>query len=172
MAIIKSPGVTPTEQTLAELCEGSFLKRWSYPNLYKDDGKELCDLLVVFEDHVFLFFDREGRQLDNDVNDIAVQWDRWKRKVVDDQVRTAHGGAKYIQSGRPIFLDLKRTVPFQIRLASSGLRVHKLIVAHGAKEACEKFSPDNVYGSLGITYSRGEPVVSTPHIDDSMSRYI
>ena len=61
--IVKSPGVTPTERLLAELCERSFLRLWSYPNPYKDDGKEFCDLLAVFEDHVFIFFDRESRHL-------------------------------------------------------------------------------------------------------------
>ncbi|CAL8475589.1 YecA family protein [Caballeronia sp. S22] len=30
--------------------------------------------------------------------------------------------------------------------------IHKIIVAHGAKEACERASPQNVYGSLAITY--------------------
>jgi hypothetical protein len=61
MAIVKSSGVTPTERLLADLCEKSFLKLWSYPNPFKDDRKELCDLLAVFENHVFIFFDREGR---------------------------------------------------------------------------------------------------------------
>ncbi|RXH26322.1 hypothetical protein XH99_20510 [Bradyrhizobium nanningense] len=31
--------------------------------------------------------------------------------------------------------------------------IHKIIVAHGAKEACERASPDNIYGSLAITYT-------------------
>ena len=34
----KSSGVTVTERMLAEFCERSFLKLWSYPNPYKDDG--------------------------------------------------------------------------------------------------------------------------------------
>ena len=54
-----SGGVTATERLLAEFCERSFLKLWSYPNPHKDDGHELCDLLAVFGDTVFIFFDRE-----------------------------------------------------------------------------------------------------------------
>jgi hypothetical protein len=53
--IFKSKGVTPTERLLADLCEKSFLKLWSYPNPIKDDKKELCDLLAVFENHLFIF---------------------------------------------------------------------------------------------------------------------
>jgi len=45
--IKKSSGTTPTEQLLADLCEQTFLKLWSYPNPFKDDGDELCDLLVI-----------------------------------------------------------------------------------------------------------------------------
>lgn len=40
-SIKKSVGVTATERMLAEFCERSFLKLWSYPNPYKDDGHEL-----------------------------------------------------------------------------------------------------------------------------------
>ncbi len=54
----KSMGVTATERLLAEYCERTFLKLWSYANPHKDDGHELCDLLVVFGDYVFIFFDR------------------------------------------------------------------------------------------------------------------
>src|SRR4029079_8582107 len=30
--------------------------------------------------------------------------------------------------------------------------IHKIIVAHGAKEACENASSQNIYGSLAISY--------------------
>ena len=57
--IKKSLGITETEKMLAEFCERTFLKLWSYPNPYKGDGHELCDLLAVFGDYVFIFFDRK-----------------------------------------------------------------------------------------------------------------
>jgi hypothetical protein len=66
MKINKSKGTTPSERILAQLCEGTFLNLWSYPNLYKDqgkkggnsDGKELCDLLVVCGNDVIIFSDK------------------------------------------------------------------------------------------------------------------
>jgi len=47
MPVIKSTGVTPTERILADFCERSFLKLWSYPNPFKEDGRLLgnADLL-------------------------------------------------------------------------------------------------------------------------------
>jgi hypothetical protein len=46
-SIIRSTGLTTSEQYLAKLADKTFLNLWSYPNLYRDVGKELCDLLVV-----------------------------------------------------------------------------------------------------------------------------
>jgi len=168
MAISKSSGVTSTERILADLCERSFLKLWSYPNPFKDDRKELCDLLAVFEDHVFIFFDRESRHLDKTDKDALTNWERWKRAAIDDQVRTAHGAEGYIRSGRGIFLDNALTTPFPIDIDRERMIIHKIIVAHGAKDACERFSDDNVYGSLAITYGDTDGGLSWPflvHLD-------
>lgn len=162
----KSTGVTATERMLSEFCERSFLKLWSYPNPYKDDGHELCDLLAVFGRHVFIFFDRHNELQEVPGKDPQVLWERWKRSVIDAQVKTAHGAERYIRSGRAIFTGGKRDNPFPFVFDRQGAIIHKIIVAHGAKEACERASPQNVYGSLGITYTDPDGGVPTPfHID-------
>lgn len=162
----KSSGVTATERMLAEFCERSFLKLWSYPNPYKDDGHELCDLLAVFGDTIFIFFDRENELPDVPDKDPQVLWDRWKRNVIDRQVKTAHGAERYIRSGRPIFLDAKREQPFPVLYDKNKAVIHKIIVAHGAKEACERASPQNVYGSLAITYGETDGGPTAPfHVE-------
>lgn len=161
--MIKKPtGVTATERILADFCERSFLKLWSYPNPYKDDGHELCDLLAVFGNDVFIFFDREAALPDDPEKNPLVLWDRWKRNVIDRQVKTAHGAERYIRSDRPIFLDGKRERPFPFDFDRRLVTVHKIIVAHGAKEACERASPQNVYGSLAITYAESDGGPSAP----------
>ena len=162
MEIIKSEGVTPTERLLADLCDRSFLKLWSYPNPLKEDKDELCDLLAVFENHVFIFFDRENLAFSKDTNDPLINWNRWKRKVIDDQVRTAHGAERYIRNGRGIYLDKDLTSPFPINIDRQKMVVHKIIIAHGAKETCEKFSDSNIYGSLGMFYVNGTPDLPFP----------
>jgi hypothetical protein len=61
--ISRSNGVTPSEQYLKKLCDRSFLSLWSYPGVFRDqgrtagrgDGKEVSDLLVVFENHIIIF---------------------------------------------------------------------------------------------------------------------
>ena len=160
MKIEKSIGVSPSERLLAELCERSFLKLWSYPNPYKDDGKELCDLLVVFENEVLIFFDRRVEFPTTSGKDTLVLWKRWRRNAVDRQIATAHGAAKYIHSGRPMYLDARKERPFPLSLDITKLKAHKIVIAHGAAEACLNFSADNVSGSLGISYSKDHPVNS------------
>jgi hypothetical protein len=153
MRITKSEGLTPTERFLSELCDGTFLKLWCYPNPYKGDGKELCDLLAVFEDHVFLFFDRESRKFDRAGTDTLLTWERWKKEAVEKQILTSSGAKKYVsQYPDQIYLDAKRSTPFPIKVPSNKPRIHKIIVAHGAAEACKKFSSANVSGSLAVTY--------------------
>ncbi|WP_421523874.1 YecA family protein [Pseudomonas yamanorum] len=145
-------GVTESERMLSQFCEKSFLKLWTYPNPYKDDGKELCDLIAVFGNHVFIFFDRNNALPQDDDKDPLLLWNRWKKKVIDKQIHTAHGAERYIRSGRPIFLNGKKTLPFPIPIDIKTAIFHKIVVAHGAKEACLRSSPNNIYGSLAVVY--------------------
>jgi hypothetical protein len=151
--ISKSPGQTPTEESLSQLCDRTFLKLWSYANPVKSDGKELCDLIAIFEHHVFVFFARESRLFDTSTKDIHLIWDRWKRTVIDEQINTVNGAAKYIlRCPDAIYLD-KKCTQRPVRIPACDITIHKIIVAHGAAEACQNFSSDNVSGSLGISYS-------------------
>lgn len=150
MQINKSKGVTESERLLADLCEQTFLKLWSYPNPYKDDGKELCDLLVILEDTAFVFFDRTKPITIDSGKDPLVQWKRWERKVINAQIKTVHGAQRYLESGRSIYID--RSLTQLLPVSSQPRFIHKLIIAHGAADACKAQSDENVYGSLAVAY--------------------
>ncbi len=161
--IQKSEGTTPTEKLLASLCERTFLKLWSYPNPYKEDGDEICDLLVVYGDHALVFFDRE-KELDySSDKSPEIIWKRWVRTVIDDQVRTTKGAERYLKSERPIYLDSKCSTPFPLQISRTSLIVHKFIVAHGARDACKSDSDKNVSGSLAISYGAQSSPVEFPY---------
>jgi hypothetical protein len=160
MEINKSEGVTRTERFLASLCEDTFLKLWSFPNPFNDNHDELCDLLAIFENHVFIFFDRESSALQNKSKDSSVNWNRWKKKVIDAQIKTANGAERYIRQSRKIFLDQENEVPFPVQFDVDKVIIHKIIIAHGAKEACSEYSEENIFGSLAITY--GDPFEKLP----------
>jgi SEC-C motif len=81
---------------------------------------------------------------------------------------TAHGAERYLRSGRRIFLDAKGERPFPIPLNLDKLIVHKIVVAHGAADACKNFSEQNVSGSLAIAYGDAAETTRFPflvHID-------
>ncbi|MGB9165545.1 MAG: hypothetical protein WCC41_14025, partial [Rhodomicrobium sp.] len=98
--IQKATGTTRTELLLGKLAEASFLSIWSWPRPFKEDGKELCDLIAIFEDRVLVFFDRESRVFDTSDRDPELVWERWKRQVIDKQIATARGAERYLRSGR------------------------------------------------------------------------
>ena len=152
IALTKRVGQTETERLLATLCDNTFLNLWSWPSPFKADRKELCDLLVVFDDHVFVFFDRENRQLDDPEKDKDLLWSRWKRAALDRQIATARGAERYLRSGGPIFIDdvCGQKLPL---LVNPDVKIHKIIVAHGAKDACKQASDANVSGGLAISYA-------------------
>jgi hypothetical protein len=163
-SVEKSEGVTPTENLLSKLCEGTFLKLWSYPNPCKDDGDEMCDLIAVFGNEVFLFFDRKSTALESREigDDFMVHWGRWRRKSIDKQIKTALGAERYIRNGRTIYLDKKQQHELPVPICNNNLIVHKIVVAHGAKEACENFSDENISGSLAIIYGLSTPADQLP----------
>lgn len=155
MKIEKSKGSTTTEEWLLRLCEKTFLKLWSWPNPYKEDGHEFCDLIAIFDQHIFIFFDRQSKTIQDTNKDISVKWPRWKREVIDKQIKTAKGAERYIKNRKPIYLDNKCEQPFPAMIPSDPI-IHKIIIAHGAEDACKSFSEDNMHGSLGISYSDSE----------------
>jgi len=62
---IKEEGATSSERYLAKLANDKFFGLWSYPNVYTDEGiskigigKELCDLLIVFQNSIIIFSDK------------------------------------------------------------------------------------------------------------------
>ena len=152
--ISKSLGLTSTEQFLSRLCDRTFLKLWSYPNPFREPGKELCDLIAVFENHVFLFFDRELKTFAGEIEDFNLAWERWKKEAVTKQIKSAKKARNHVLRNRDqIYLDATCTIPFPVRLPADDLTIHIIIVAHGASAACKEYSPDNVSGSLAVIYS-------------------
>jgi len=160
MRIEKSQGQTRSEKILAKLCDKTFLKLWSFANPFKADGKELCDLLAVFENHIFIFFDRESRKFDNPDNDVTISWSRWKKEVIDKQIKTSKGAENYIKQSSKIYLDNKGNALFPIDISPPEVIIHKIIVAHGADSASKNFNINNISGSLAISY--GMPNEDSP----------
>lgn len=147
--IIKSDGLTESEKFLARLAERSFLSLWSYPNVYRDVGKELCDLFVVCGRHVILFSDK-SIEFPN-LADTELAWSRWYRRAIAESSAQLHRAIGWVKSHPDrLFLNAQCSERFPIELPTGAdLDVHGIIVARGASRACIRhFSSGS--GSLGL----------------------
>lgn len=148
--VTRAEGITPAERYLQRLCERSFLSLWSYAGVFQDkkqnskgDGKELCDLLVVFGDDVLIFSDKSCSF--PQTGNIQLDWSRWFRRAVADSARQVRGAERWLRLfPERIFLDRACTQPLPLGIPpASRIRVHRIVVAHNVVDRCAKFYPDS-----------------------------
>jgi hypothetical protein len=141
-----SSGITGSERLLAKLARDTFLSLWSYPNVLRAErqpnggiqGKEIADLVVVFDNDVVLFSDKDCAF--GNTGKLHVDWPRWYRKAVEKAAKQLWGAERQLRANPAnIFLDPSCQTPLPVRLpAPEQLRIHRVVVAHGASERCAK----------------------------------
>lgn len=134
---------TESERYLNQLARLAFLSLWCYGNVHTNegkttqtgDGKELCDLLVVFGNHILIFSDKHCEYPDHP--DPLVAWGRWYKRAIDKSVSQLLGAEKFIREHPDrLFLDKQCTVPFPYRLPDMGEAiVHRIAVTRGSHDA-------------------------------------
>lgn len=73
------------EKIVYELSQKSFFKDWCYPNPIRPDGKELCDLLVVFDETAIIW----------QIKDLKVDAQgRYRKAEVDKNIRQLSGARR------------------------------------------------------------------------------
>jgi len=140
-----SGGVTASERALAAYARQTFLSLWSYPNVCRDErrsdgsvvGKEIVDLLVAFGDNIVLFSDKDCAFPSS--GNLDVDWSRWYRKAIDKAARQLWGAERHIREHSDrVFLDSKCQTSLPVPLpTSTTMRVHRVVVAHGASTRCK-----------------------------------
>ena len=128
--------VNDSEARLANLSRQAFLSMWSYQNPFYDEGKELCDVLVVFGDDVIIMSDKVIGY--NDEKEAKIAWNRWYRKAVLASVAQLRGALKTIKrSPETIHLDARISSPFPLKFPDvDRARYHLVAVAHGSEDQC------------------------------------
>lgn len=134
-------GFTNEEKFLIKLGMNSFLRFWSWPNLFRDqgnttngDGKEICDLTVIFGNDVLFFSDK--KIIFNKDKSINIAWSRWARRAVYDSIKQIQGAIRWFNKYPDrVFIDkkCKTKPPLQIP-HSSVIRYHNIVVCHGIEE--------------------------------------
>lgn len=163
--IHKAEGVTKTERYLNSLCEQSFLSMWSYPGVFRDQGrkegkghgKELCDMLVVFGEHIIVFSDKHCAY--PDTGNTSLDWSRWFKKAIKRSAGQAWGAQRWLKmSPNKVYLDRACTQRFPLKIPSPrSAKYHLIVVAHGSEDRC-KAHFGGATGSLildsGITHAQ------------------
>jgi hypothetical protein len=142
--IHKAQGVTPSEIYLNSLCEKSFLSLWSWPGIFKDqkvkgkgDGKELCDMLVIFDEHILIFSDKHCSFSAS--GNLEVDWKRWYKQAIQESAKQAWGAERWLRNypGR-VYLDRACTQRFPLSIPSNeSASYHLIVVAHGSEDRCK-----------------------------------
>ena len=138
---------TSTERHLELLCRRSFLSMWAHRSPFRDQrdnaratqGKELCDLLAVFEDDVFLFSVKAIEWKEHPKPGVA--WKRWHSRAIEGSVKQLAGAERWLRAfpGR-VFADRTCTTPLPVALPDpSCARIHRIAVAHGSAAACRQY---------------------------------
>lgn len=148
-------GFTDDEKILSALGNSSFLQMWTWPNLFRDqgkfsnssDGKEICDLTVIFGNTIVLFSDK--RITFNKSKDTKVAWCRWCKKAVGDSMKQIFGAERWFREyPNRVYIDKQCTKKLPIDLPNiEDLNFIRVIVTHGIED--QKFVKENE-GSLSF----------------------
>jgi len=141
-------GFTNEEAFLHSLARKSFLRFWSWPNLFRNqgnaanggDGKEICDLIVVFGNNILLFSDKKIEF--SDKKELAISWARWSRNAIKESVDQVRGARRWIQTFPDrIFLDnrCKEKLPLDLP-PTDQMIFHSIVVCHGLEDYLTKFN--------------------------------
>lgn len=116
-----------SEQLVYDICKGSFLSLWSYPNPLGKDGKELCDTLVVCEPEIIIFSVKDIGLTDS--GDLSVDWTRWRKRAIDASVKQIYGAERWLDGSSQV---IRSDGSPGIKLPSREVRkIHRVAVAIG-----------------------------------------
>lgn len=157
-------GFTSDETFLHTLARRSFLRFWSWPNLFRNqgdstrggDGKEICDLVIVFGDDIVLFSDKRINFSKEKPRDVA--WSRWARKAIGESLVQVSGAKRWLQEYPDrVFLDSHCTQHLPITLPPmSCARFHNIVVCHGLEEILQE-----IHGESSFSFDTALPLESS-----------
>lgn len=143
--IKKEKGITESEKHLVRLANKTFIGLWSYPNVYTDEGitkskegKELCDLLVVFGNKVIIFSDKDIKF--NSEIPLETAWKRWLKRSVEKSSSQLFGAESWIKNfPERLYLDKKCKNKFPLKLDQDNLEIYLIAVTKNSTQPAEKY---------------------------------
>jgi hypothetical protein len=117
---------------------------WSYPGIYRDQGKssdnlygkEVCDLLVIFGSTVIIFSDKYCAF--PETQNLHLDWSRWFRRAIWKSSKQLLGAQRWIREfPERLFVDRACSARFPLDISSEEeLKFHLIVVAHDSSMRC------------------------------------
>lgn len=157
--IVRSQGLNSSEAFLLDLADETFLRLWSYPNVFVGKPRargikplELCDLLVICGNDIIVFSDKDVSWPQCET--IEASWSRWYRKSVRDSAEQLKKASRLLEHfAEHLYLDPKCTRPVPIEIPDfKSARIHSILIASGANDKCKEHYP----GSTGSMIVQSE----------------
>lgn len=145
MPIERADGITESERYLKRICDQTFLSLWSYPGVYRDEGliqsnqgQEVCDLLVLFENHVIIFSDKDCQF--PQTGNLTVDWKRWFKKSIQKSAKQLWGAEGWIKKyPNRLFLNNLCTQLFPLYIPDlKTAKFHLVAVAYSSSVCCRQ----------------------------------
>jgi hypothetical protein len=94
------------------------------------EGKEVCDLLVVFGDHIIIFSDKHCAF--PSTGDVSVDWGRWFKRAILEGAGQLWGAERWIRTfPNRLFLDRACKHRFPVPLPTPhSARYHLIAIAN------------------------------------------
>jgi hypothetical protein len=123
--------MTPSEAFVSELCNKSFLPFWSFPNPIGKKNKELCDILVVCGNLLFIISVKDISPSQHPNSEISLK--RWNKKAIEDSVKQIYGAERFLETETKVLLkDYKTTIDLP---SPNSRKVFRIAIAFGAPES-------------------------------------
>lgn len=151
-----------SEEYLYNLASKTFLSFWSYPNPANDkgrvngkgDGKEICDLLVVFNNNIIIFSDKSTDGYPNGESK-EICWKRWYSRSVEGSVKQLIGAKSWISRFPNKIWTEKQIInrfPLEIPKIEDS-RFFLIAVAHSSSDECKALT-----GRESLTIESGHKI--------------
>ena len=134
-----------SEEYVFNIARRSFLSLWSYANPQQETkGKELCDVLTMFDDNVAIFSVKDVTLKSKAEKDV----ERWKRRAIEKSVKQIYGAERWIRSATHIIRsDGVNGLPLP---QTSDIKIHRLSISLGSEGKALILSRDYGKGFVHI----------------------
>jgi len=120
-----------SEAFIYNLCANSFFSLWCYPNPLREDGKELCDILVKFGGDLIIFSVKDITFNEN-AADYHIAAERWSKRAVEESINQILGAERHLANKGSF--KVKATPggeSFEIKDIDK-LRIHRVSISLGS----------------------------------------